>query len=149
MDRRSPYFQGGVENEFRKYMRSRRGERLTEAEKKAFDAVALREGLLDYASNKSGPLAGGAVGFVTGGGPGGALVGAGLTAAAQAGIKKIAEASSAKQVEAALKTVLAGRSAQNKMLRDFANEVANNRMRAIAAGAATVQSSENRNRMAR
>lgn len=149
MDRRSPYFQGGVENEFRKYMRSRRGERLTEAEKKAFDAVALRESLLDYASNKSGPLAGGAVGFVTGGGPGGALVGAGLTAAAQAGIKKIAEASSAKQVEAALKTVLAGRSAQNKMLRDFANEVANNRMRAIAAGAATVQSSENRNAMAR
>lgn len=150
MDRVSPYYQGGVNNEFRKYMRSLRSKRLTDAEKAAFDAVAKREGIVDIASAKSGPLAGGAVGFVTGGGPVGAAVGAGLTAAAQAGIKKIAEASTAAQVQAALKTVLAGRDAQNQMLRAAALEVANNRLRALLAGTATVQSAQdNRNAMSR
>jgi hypothetical protein len=150
MDRRSPYFQGGIENEFRKYMRSRRGERLTDAEKNAFDAVALRENILDYASNKAGPIVGGAVGFVGGGGPIGAAVGAGLTAAGQATIKKIASAATAKQVDAALKTVLAGRGAQNKMLQDAAVDAANNRLRAIIAAGMSMQSAEsNRNAMAR
>jgi hypothetical protein len=149
MDRKSPYFQGGIENEFRKYMRSRRGERLTDAEKDAFDAVALRETLSDYASNKAGPITGGVVGGF-GGGPVGALAGAGLTAAGQAVIKKIAEAASAKQVDAALKTVLAGRGAQNKMLQDAAIDAANNRLRAIIAAGMSVQSAEsNRNAMAR
>jgi hypothetical protein len=150
MDRRSPYFQGGVENEFRKYMRSRRGERLTGAEKEAFDAVALRESILDLAATKAGPVAGGAVGFMGGGGPIGAVVGAGLTASAQAGIKKIATAATTKQVDAALKTVLAGRGAQNKMLRDAAIDAANNRLRAIIAAGMAAQSAEaNRNAMAR
>lgn len=150
MDRKSPYFQGGIENEFRKYMRSRRGERLTGAEKEAFDAVALRENLLDYASNKAGPVAGGAVGYFGGGGPVGAAVGAGLTAAGQAAVKKIAEAATAKQVDAALKTVLAGRGAQNKMLQDAAIDAANNRLRAIIAAGMSVQSAEsNRNAMSR
>lgn len=148
MDRRSPYYQGGVENEFRKYMRSRRGERLTAAEKDAFDAVALRENLMAYATNKAGPVTGGVVGGF-GGGPVGAVVGAGLTAGAQAAVKKIADASTAKQVEAALKTVLAGRGAQNKMLRDTAVDAANNRLRAIIAAGMAVQSSENRNAMSR
>jgi hypothetical protein len=150
MDRKSPYFQGGIENEFRKYMRSRRGERLTDAEKDAFDAVALRENLLDYASNKAGPIAGGVVGGIGGGGIVGAAVGAGLTAAGQATIKKIASAATAKQVDAALKTVLAGRGAQNKMLQDAAIDAANNRLRAIIAAGMSVQSAEsNRNAMAR
>lgn len=150
MDRRSPYFQGGIENEFRKYMRSRRGERLTDAEKEAFDAVALRENLLDYASNKAGPIAGGVVGGIGGGGIVGAAVGAGLTAAGQATIKKIASAATAKQVDAALKTVLAGRGAQNKMLQDAAIDAANNRLRAIIAAGMSVQSAEsNRNAMSR
>jgi hypothetical protein len=150
MDRKSPYYAGGVENEFRKYMRSRRGERLTAAEKEAFDAVALRENLMDYASTKAGPVAGGAVGYFGGGGPVGAVVGAGLTAGAQAAVKKIADASTAKQVEAALKTVLAGRAAQNTMLRDAAVDAANNRLRAIIAAGMSVQSAEsNRNAMAR
>lgn len=150
MDRKSPYFQGGIENEFRKYMRSRRGERLTDAEKEAFDAVALRESLLDYASNKAGPIAGGVVGGIGGGGIVGAVVGAGLTAAGQAAVKKIASAATAKQVDAALKTVLAGRGAQNKMLQDAAIDAANNRLRAIIAAGMSVQSAEsNRNAMAR
>lgn len=150
MDRKSPYYAGGIENEFRKYMRSRRGERLTAAEKEAFDAVALRENLMDYASTKAGPVAGGAVGYFGGGGPVGAVVGAGLTAGAQAAVKKIADASTAKQVEAALKTVLAGRAAQNTMLRDAAVDAANNRLRAIIAAGMSVQSAEsNRNAMAR
>lgn len=150
MDRRSPYFQGGIENEFRKYMRSRRGERLTAAEKEAFDAVALRESILDLAATKAGPVAGGAVGFFGGGGPIGAAVGAGLTLAGQAAIKKIATASTTKQVDAALKTVLAGRAAQNAMLRDAAIDAANNRLRAIIAAGMSVQSAEsNRNAMAR
>jgi hypothetical protein len=149
MDRKSPYFQGGIENEFRKYMRSRRGERLTDAEKDAFDAVALRETLSDYAANKIGPVTGGVVGGF-GGGPMGALAGAGLTAAGQAVIKKIADAASAKQVDAALKTVLAGRAAQNQMLRDAAIDAANNRLRAIIAAGMSVQSAESdRNAMAR
>lgn len=149
MDRRSPYYQGGIENEFRKYMRSRRGERLTAAEKDAFDAVALRENLMDYATNKAGTVTGGVVGGF-GGGPVGAVVGAGLTAGAQAAVKKIADASTAKQVEAALKTVLAGRAAQNTMLRDAAVDAANNRLRAIIAAGMSVQSAEsNRNAMAR
>jgi hypothetical protein len=149
MDRKSPYFQGGIENEFRKYMRSRRGERLTRAEKEAFDAVALRENILDYASSKAGPAAGGLVGF-GGGGLVGAVAGAGLTAAGQAVIKKIATAATTKQVDAALKTVLAGRGAQNKMLQDAAIDVANNRLRAIIAAGMSVQSAEsNRNAMAR
>jgi hypothetical protein len=142
MDRRSPYFQGGIENEFRKYMRSKRGERLTAAEKEAFDAVALRESILDLASAKAGPIAGGAVGFVGGGGPIGAAVGAGLTAAGQAGVKKIATAATTKQVDAALKTVLAGRAAQNKMLRDAAVDVANNRLRGIISAGMSAQSAE-------
>jgi hypothetical protein len=142
MDRRSPYFQGGIENEFRKYMRSKRGERLTAAEKEAFDAVALRESILDLASAKAGPIAGGAVGFVGGGGPIGAAVGAGLTAAGQAGIKKIATAATTKQVDAALKTVLAGRAAQNQMLRDAAVDVANNRLRGIISAGMSAQSAE-------
>lgn len=150
MDRRSPYYQGGIENEFRKYMRSKRGERLTAAEKEAFDAVALRESIFDLASTKAGPVAGGAVGFFGGGGPVGAVVGAGLTAAGQAGIKKIAEAATTKQVEAALKTVLAGRAAQNTMVRDAAVDAANNRLRAIIAAGISAQSAEsNRNAMAR
>jgi hypothetical protein len=150
MDRKSPYFQGGIENEFRKYMRSRRGERLTGAEKEAFDAVALRETLSDYAANRAGPIAGGVVGGIGGGGLVGAAVGAGLTAAGQAAIKKIAEAASAKQVDAALKTVLAGRTAQNQMLRDAAIDAANNRLRAIIAAGMSVQSAEsNRNAMSR
>jgi hypothetical protein len=150
MDRRSPYFQGGIENEFRKYMRSKRGERLTAAEKEAFDAVALRESILDLAATKAGPVAGGAVGFVGGGGPIGAAVGAGLTVAGQAAIKKIATAATTKQVDAALKTVLAGRAAQNTMLRDAAIDAANNRLRAIIAAGMSVQSAEsNRNAMAR
>lgn len=150
MDRRSPYFQGGIENEFRKYMRSRRGEKLTEAEKNAFDAVALRESILDLAATRAGPFAGGAVGFFGGGGPVGAAVGAGLTVAGQAAVKKIADASTAKQVDAALKTVLAGRNAQNQMLREAALDAADNRLRAIIAAAMTVQSAqENRNAMAR
>ncbi|MEN6400654.1 MAG: hypothetical protein ABFD94_01815 [Armatimonadia bacterium] len=148
MDRKSPYYQGGIENEFRKYMRSRRGERLTAAEKNAFDAVALRENLMDYATNKAGPVTGGVVGGF-GGGPVGAVVGAGLTAGAQAAVKKIADASTAKQVEAALKTVLAGRAAQNQMLRDAAVDAANNRLRAIITAGMAVQNSENRNAMAR
>jgi hypothetical protein len=146
MDRRSPYFQGGIENEFRKYMRSKRGERLTTAEKEAFDAVALRESILDFASAKAGPIVGGAVGFVGGGGPIGAAVGAGLTAAGQAAIKKIASAATTKQVDAALKTALAGRAAQNQMLRDAAVDVANNRLRAIISAGMSAQSAEsNRN----
>jgi hypothetical protein len=146
MDRRSPYFQGGIENEFRKYMRSKRGERLTAAEKEAFDAVALRESILDFASAKAGPIVGGAVGFVGGGGPIGAAVGAGLTAAGQAAIKKIASAATTKQVDAALKTALAGRAAQNQMLRDAAVDVANNRLRAIISAGMSAQSAEsNRN----
>lgn len=150
MDRKSPYFQGGIENEFRKYMRSRRGERLTSAEKDAFDAVALRENILDYASSKAGPIAGGVVGGIGAGGIAGAVVGAGLTAAGQATIKKIAEAATAKQVDAALKTVLAGRGAQNKMLQDAAIDAANNRLRAIIAAGMSVQSAEsNRNAMSR
>lgn len=149
MDRRSPYFQGGVENEFRKYMRSKRGERLTAAEKEAFDAVALRESIFDLAATKAGPVAGGAVGFF-GGGPIGAAAGAGLTIAGQAAVKKIANAATTKQVDAALKTVLAGRAAQNAMLRDAAIDAANNRLRAIIAAGMSVQSAEsNRNAMAR
>jgi hypothetical protein len=149
MNRVSPYYEGGIENEFRKYMRSRRSKRLTDAEKDAFDAVALRETLSDYAANKIGPVTGGVVGGF-GGGPVGAVVGAGLTAAGQAAIKKIADAASAKQVDAALKTVLAGRAAQNQMLRDAAIDAANNRLRAIIAAGMSVQSAEsNRNAMAR
>lgn len=146
MDRRSPYFQGGIENEFRKYMRSKRGERLTDAEKEAFDAVALRESILDLAATKAGPVAGGAAGYFGLGGPVGAVVGAGLTKAGQVGVKKIAEAATTKQVDAALKTVLAGRAAQNQMLRDAAIDVANNRLRAIIAAGMSAQSAEsNRN----
>jgi hypothetical protein len=131
-------------------MSSRRGERLTGAEKEAFDAVALRETLSDYAANRAGPIAGGVVGGIGGGGLVGAAVGAGLTAAGQAAIKKIAEAASAKQVDAALKTVLAGRTAQNQMLRDAAIDAANNRLRAIIAAGMSVQSAEsNRNAMSR
>lgn len=149
MDRRAPYFQGGVENEFRKYMRSRRGERLTAAEKEAFDAVALRESILDLAATKAGPVAGGAVGFF-GGGPVGAAAGATLTLAGQAAIKKIADAATAKQVDAALKTVLAGRGAQNQMLRAAAVDAADNRLRAIIAAGMSAQSAEsNRNAMSR
>lgn len=149
MDRKSPYFQGGVENEFRKYMRSRRGERLTAAEKEAFDAVALRESILDLAATKAGPVAGGAVGFF-GGGPVGAAAGATLTLAGQAAIKKIADAATAKQVDAALKTVLAGRGAQNQMLRAAAVDAADNRLRAIIAAGMSAQSAEsNRNAMSR
>jgi hypothetical protein len=149
MNRVSPYYEGGIENEFRKYMRSRRSKRLTAAEKDAFDAVALRETLSDYAANKIGPVTGGVVGGF-GGGPVGAVVGAGLTAAGQAAIKKIADAASAKQVDAALKTVLAGRTAQNQMLRDAAIDAANNRLRAIIAAGMSVQSAEsNRNAMSR
>lgn len=153
MDRRSAYYVGGEDvgaaRQFANYMRSIRGKRLTEAEANAFNAIAKRAGLTEIAASKAGPVAGGTIGYFTGGGPGGAIVGAGLTAAAQAGIKKIAEAASAKQVDAALKTVLAGRNAQNKMLRAAATEVANNRLRALAASAAAVQSSDNRNAMAR
>jgi hypothetical protein len=150
MDRRSAYYTGGEDvgaaRQFANYMTSLRGKRLTEAEAEAFNQIAKRAGLTDVIASKAGPLAGGTIGYITGGGPVGAVVGAGLTAVAQAGIKKIAEATTARQVDAALKTVLAGRNAQNEMLRKAATEAANNRLRAIISAGASAQSAEsNRN----
>lgn len=144
MKRQSPYYgEGtvtGAEQTVRNYMRSKKGKRLTEAEQNAFNAIAMREQIAELARSKAGPFAGGAVGFFGGGGPVGAAVGAGLTLAGQAAVKKIAEANTLKQINKALKTVLAGRDAQNKMLRDAAVATARNRMRALLGAEAAAQS---------
>jgi hypothetical protein len=148
MKRQSPYYgEGtvtGAEQTVRNYMRSKKGKRLTEAEQNAFNAIAMREQIAELARSKAGPFAGGAVGFFGGGGPVGAAVGAGLTLAGQAAVKKIAEANTLKQIDKALKTVLAGRDAQNKMLRDAAVATARNRMRALLGAEAAVQSAGER-----
>jgi hypothetical protein len=122
MDRKSEFYVSGAEsgqrNQFGSYLRSSKGKGLTEAERAAFKKVTNREGLLNVLTTTGGrmnqaigPSAGGVLGFL-GGGPVGALLGAGGSYAAHLGTRKVMEHVTDKQVKNALATVMAGKKAQ-------------------------------------
>jgi len=119
--------ESGFRNQFGSYIRSSDGQRLSKAEKAAFAKVVRREGLLNVANNMSsrlGQIAGGASGSTVGAligssfgplGTGlGAIAGAGTQIGIQSLARKFMQVATEKSVDEAMKTVLAGRSAQEK-----------------------------------
>lgn len=116
MGRKAGYYVSGTEsglrNQFANYLKSQKGKGLSEAERKAFDAVTRREGPMNIAhmlgSRFSMPTMGGG-GFVLGG-----PLGAAAGMVGNVAVRKATELSTKKAVENALKTVLAGKKAQTK-----------------------------------
>lgn len=120
MDRRSQHYLGGAEsgqrNQFASYLRSPKGKSLTPEETKAFSKVVRREGVENVLHNAGSRLAN--VGILGAGaastpftgiaGPiaSGVAVGGNLLA------RKLSEVSTDRKIKDALKTVLAGRTAQ-------------------------------------
>lgn len=131
MKRRLPGYLAGDEsafrNQFGSYLKSPAAKSLAPAEKQAFGAVVRREGPLNVAHNlgsRMGQIAGGSTGAGVGAllgsslGPVGTIVGglagAGVSMGVQSLFRKVMEVATEKGVDNALKTVLAGRSAQEK-----------------------------------
>lgn len=131
MKRRLPGYLSGDEsayrNQFGAYIKSPESSGLSKAEKKAFGNVVRREGPLNLAHNmgsRVGQIAGGSAGSVAGGllgssaGPAGtiagAMAGAATNMAAQSLFRKFMDVYTERGVENAMKTVLAGRTAQEK-----------------------------------
>jgi hypothetical protein len=114
MGRKAGYYVSGTEsgarNQFASYLKSQKGKGLSEAERKAFDAVTRREGPMNAAhmlgSRFSMPTMGGG-GFVLGG-----PVGAAAGLLGNLAVRKGMEMSTKKSVENAMKTVLAGKGRQ-------------------------------------
>jgi hypothetical protein len=113
--------ESGMRNQFATYVQSE-GKGLTAAERAAFKKVIRREGLLNMLSTEgsrlkqvAAPSAGGLIGALLGG-PAGAIVGGAASYAGNLGARKIMEGVTRKQVDEALKTVLAGRAAQGKAM---------------------------------
>lgn len=110
--------ESGMRNQFGSFVRNE-GKTLTPTELSAFKKVVRREGLLNLLTTEGsrfkqavGPVSGAGLGFMLGGGPIGAVVGGAASYAGHLGARKIMEAVTRKQVQDALKTVLAGRPAQ-------------------------------------
>lgn len=131
MKRRLPGYLSGDEsayrNQFGAYLKSPESKSLSPAEKAAFGAVVRREGPLNLAHNMGsrwGQIAGGSTGSVVGGllgsgaGPLGTLIGGAVGGATSMGVqnlfRKFMDVYTEKGVDKAIKTVLAGRSAQEK-----------------------------------
>lgn len=135
MKRRLPGYLSGDESAFRNqfgaYLKSPEGGFLSPAEVEAFSRVVSREGPLNIATSMgsrigqiAGSTSGAGVGAFTGSalGPagtiGGAIAGAAVTAATQNAIRKVMENITEKAVNDAMKTVLAGREAQGKAMKE-------------------------------
>lgn len=111
--------ESGLRNQFGSYLRSNKRKGLTEMEKQAFDKVVRREGVMNtlhsQGSRLTGRLAGPSLAtgaFLTGGGPLGAALAFALGEGFHLGARKASEMLTRRSVRDALKTVLAGRSAQ-------------------------------------
>lgn len=106
--------ESGLRNQFASYGR-RSGKGMSAMEKNAAQAVLNREGvysLLNQAGSKLGMLALGSTAAAAGGGIPGGLLAAGVSM----GARKVSEKLTQKAVNDYLKTVLAGRQAQNRAL---------------------------------
>ena len=131
MRRRLPGYVSGDEsgwrNQFGSYLKSPESASLSPGERAAFGKVVRREGPMNVAHNMGsrwGQIAGGSTGGVVGGllgsvfGPvgtaAGAMIGAGVSMGTQNLFRKFMEVYTEKGVENAMKTVLAGKSAQEK-----------------------------------
>lgn len=103
--------ESGLRNQFRNYGQKNM-QNLTDAEEAAFRSVVAREGILNplhNAGSRLGQIAMGGVGFGLGG-----LAGAIIPIVGSSLARRFMEAYTKRGVENALKTVLAGRSAQEK-----------------------------------
>lgn len=131
MRRRLPGYVSGDEsgwrNQFGSYLKSPESASLSPGERAAFGKVVRREGPMNVAHNMGsrwGQIAGGSTGGVVGGllgsvfGPvgtaAGAAIGAGVSMGTQNLFRKFMEVYTEKGVENAMKTVLAGKSEQEK-----------------------------------
>jgi hypothetical protein len=131
MRRRLPGYVSGDEsgwrNQFGSYLKSPESASLSPGEREAFSKVVRREGPMNVAHNMGsrwGQIAGGSTGGVVGGllgsmfGPvgtaAGAAIGAGVSMGTQNLFRKFMEVYTEKGVDNAMKTVLAGRTEQEK-----------------------------------
>ena len=132
--------ESGLRNQFASYGK-RTGSRMSEAEKKAAKAVVSREGglsLLNQAGTKLGQIALGTTGAALGGVPGLLMATGGHMAA-----RKMSEKMTEKAVNDYLKTVLAGRNAQNRALLLDSAEKRRALTRGLLGSAIGYQSSSN------